>query len=447
MKADPSSPAPRASAGSFLSLFICMLLIAFDARAEGDGTLSVPTIASHKATFDMNGHLLPWISMRTAIEREMRFYATAPTENGYPVFVTTTFLDGEWKPVDGRNDTIPATQNGVGILSYLKFYTWTNRQNPKTLAIARSMGDYLIDQDSTPDAGSYPRFIRSTGRRGSFPQTSDSGAQSDRAYEIEPDKGAIAAYALLLLFDETKDHQYLDAAVHHGRVLAANQTEGDAHHSPWPFRIDIRDGTKRGPVSGNSVFALRLYDRLIDHGYGEFSAPRQSLWSWINRYQIPSASGDGRLFAQFFEDHENPANRNAWAPLNLARYLLERREKLDLHWREDSTTLIEFVRSNFTHREFGIRVCHEQDEDHDAWGGINSTYGAVLALYAKSIHSRQLADEARDALIFTSYSIDERGHPRDLAKHTTSGGWQEDAHTDVVHNFVDALTIFPEWKD
>jgi hypothetical protein len=25
------------------------------------------------------------------------------------------------------------------------------------------------------------------------------------------------------------------------------------------------------------------------------------------------------------------------------------------------------------------------------------------------------------------------------------GGWQEDAHTDVVHNYVDALSAFPQW--
>jgi hypothetical protein len=42
-------------------------------------------------------------------------------------------------------------------------------------------------------------------------------------------------------------------------------------------------------------------------------------------------------------------------------------------------------------------------------------------------------------LTFTAYSINENGQPRDLAKHDAPGGWQEDAHTDVIHNFVDAL--------
>jgi hypothetical protein len=107
--------------------------------------------------------------------------------------------------------------------------------------------------------------------------------------------------------------------------------------------------------------------------------------------------------------------------------------------------LIDFVRANFTHQECGVTVCHEQDEDRQAWGGVNSTYGAVLAMYAKAVDSQVLASEARQALNFTLYSIDEQGRPRDLPQSAQPGGWQEDAHTDVIHNYVDALSAFPHW--
>jgi hypothetical protein len=133
--------------------------------------------------------------------------------------------------------------------------------------------------------------------------------------------------------------------------------------------------------------------------------------------------------------------------LNLARYLLERRAALEPRWRTDAGTLIHFVRRTFTHLEFGVRVCHEQDEDREAWGGVNSTYGAVLALYAKAVGSALLASEARQALNFTLYSIDDAGRPRDLFKRALPGGWQEDAHTDVIHNYVDALHAFPAWAE
>ena len=399
-------------------------------------------IAGHTASFDAAGCLKPWTSWNDALDREMNFYQTCPLERGYPRFVLATFLDADWIPLPDRTDTIPATQNGMGILSYLKFYELRGRRDAASLRIARAMGDYLVRESLTPEGGVYPSFTRSTGKRDQFPLRPDCGAQSDRPYEIEPDKGGIAGYALLRLYESAADARYLQQALHNARVLAANQQEADAARSPWPFRVDYRDGAARGAVSGNMTYILRLYDALLALGHGEFATPRGRLWDWIKRYQIPSASRDGALFAQFFEDHDTPTNRTAWAPLNLARYLLERGEWLDSEWQVDCEALIEWVRRDFTHHEFGLRVCHEQDEDHQAWGGINSTYGAVLALYAKAT-GPALAVEARQALDFTLFSIDELGRPRDLSKNPSPGGWQEDAHTDVIHNYVDALRGIP----
>ena len=404
-------------------------------------------IAGHVAQFDAAGRLLPWIDWPTALERELSFYRQAPQDHGYPRFVTETFLEADWTPDPARHDTIPATQNGMGIISYLKLYARADAHAASELAIARAMGDYLLRESLTPEGGSYPRFTRSSGTRGQFPLAADSGSQSDQPYEIEPDKGGIAGYALLLLYRATHEAGYLEQALHNARVLAAHQARGDATHSPWPFRVDYRTGQGRGPVSGNMTYILRLYDGLLAQGHSEFRVPRLLLWRWIKGYQIPSAATQGLLFAQFFEDHAAPENRTAWAPLNLARYLLEERAALDPDWRADAGTLVEFVRRSFTHQEFGVTVCHEQDEDREAWGGVNSTYGAVLALYASAIDSQPLADEARRALNFTLYNIDEQGRPRDLFKHPAPGGWQEDAHTDVIHNFLDALQAFPAWAE
>ena len=377
----------------------------------------------------------------------MHFYQECPLDHGYPRFVQATFVDGDWNYHADRTDIIPATQNGMGIISYLKYHEFSGRQEPRLLATARLMGDYLVRVTATPNDGRYPAITRSTGKRNQFPLAADAGSQGDRPYEIEPDKIGIAGYALLELSKACGETAYFDQGLHHARVLAANQQEGDAHRSPWPFRADHRSGEARGPVSGNMTYILRLYDALMEFGYAEFAAVRESLWRWIKRCQIPSAAGDGALFAQFFEDHETPGNRTSWAPLNLARYLLEKREMLDADWRADADTLIAFVRRCFTHREMGLTVCHEQDEDREAWGGANSTYGAVLAAFARAADSAELADEARQALDFTLYAIDVQGRPRDLCRNAVPGGWQEDAHTDVIHNYVDALRCFPGWGD
>lgn len=434
------------SRGSRLLIVGLTLLCASGAPARAPAQEPV-MLAGHLARFDAQGHLLPWTSWRDALQREMRFYQGAPKDHGYPRFVTQTFLEADWSPDPGRHDTIPAMQDGMGIISYLQYYQWRGRREPQYLATARAMGDYLLHEALTPPNGAYPRFVRSTGTRGQFPEAANSGTQADHPFEIEPDKGGIAGYALLKLFQATGERDYLHQALHLARVLVVNQIAGDRSHSPWPFRVDYRTGVGRGAISGNMSYILRLLDGLQRQGYQEFAQPRRALWRWIKEYQIPSATADGALFAQFFEDHDNPGNRTAWAPLSLAHYLLDRRSALDPDWRRDVGTLMDFVRRNFIRREFGVTVCFEQDEDHDAWGGINSTYGAVLALYAKATGSAALAAEARQVLNFTLYAIDERGRPRDLVTHSSAGGWQEDAHTDVIHNFIDAMQAYPDWAD
>ena len=85
------------------------------------------------------------------------------------------------------------------------------------------MGDYLLNETLTPSSGKYPAFTRSTGRRGQFPLAADCGSQADRPYEIEPDKGGIAGYALARLFEATGEGKYLGQALQNARVLAANR--------------------------------------------------------------------------------------------------------------------------------------------------------------------------------------------------------------------------------
>jgi hypothetical protein len=199
-------------------------------------------------------------------------------------------------------------------------------------------------------------------------------------------------------------------------------------------------------------FPLRLFDQLIELDHPEFTQPRAQLWRWISEFQIPCILGSdekkgyGNLWTQFFEDYAVPTNRNAWSPLNLARYLIERKETLDPAWREHAHALIEFVNKTFTSVRFGVTVCGEQDTDHKPWGGVNSTYASVLALYSAATGSSEYKLLAHQALTFVLYAVNEDGHPLDTVGPSSDQAWQEDAHTDVVHNVVDALVAFPEWK-
>ena len=404
-------------------------------------------LCSHKAVYDESGKLLPWTSWKDALQREMNYYRKCPMEDGYPVFVTHTFLDGDFHQFRDWKTVIPATQDGMGIISYLKYYRFTGREDGHFLRYARYMGDYLVKECNTPDNGVYPHFTRSTGWAGAVPQPPDCGSQGDLPYEVEPDKGGIAGYALLLLYEETGDKSYLDQALQNARVLVKNMRKGDETHSPWPFRVDYRTGKSRGEVSGNMSFILRLFDKLIEMGYDEFSGARQELWSWIVNYQIPDVKKDGLLWVQFFEDHSEEDNRIAWSALNMARYLIEKKEVIDKDWKEHAGMLIEFVNDNFTTVRSGVRVCGEQDYDKDPWGGVLSTYGAVLAMYGKAAGQEKYKDMAYRALNYALYATFEDGSVSETAIHFQKGVWQEDCHTDKIHNFMDAIEAYPEWGE
>ena len=188
------------------------------------------------------------------------------------------------------------------------------------------------------------------------------------------------------------------------------------------------------------VFILRLLDVLSAMGYSEFAAPRAKLWDWIVTFQLPDLKKSGALWQQFFEDHDEADDRTAWAPLNLARYLLEKKASIDTAWQQHAHDLIEFVIRNFTGINHGVPVCGEQDHDKDPWGGILSTYGAVLALYTAATGSEEYKNLAIQALNFGTYALNVDGCPCERAGFAPCrGGWQEDAHTDKIHNFIDAI--------
>jgi len=421
-------------------LFLCLLCL-----LSLITTVPAQNIGNHPAVYDQHGILLPWTSWSDAIQRAVNWYLNCPVEQGYPRFVYTTFMDGDYRPMAKDSSFIPAMQNGMGIISYLKYYAHQGKKDPRVLQIARYMGDYLVKEANTPDEGKYPLFTRSTGWRAKFPQAPNCGSQADKPYEIEPDKGGIAGYALVLLYEETHDERYLKQALQNARVLVTNMVIGTATNSPWPFRVDYRTGESRGAVSGNMSYNLRLFDKLIQHGHPEFQGARDKLWAWIKDYQIPDLAKEGVLWVQFFEDHDELDNRTAWAPLNLARYLVEQKEALDPDWQGDARRLIDFTINRFTSIHDGVPVCGEQTYDVQPWCGILSTYGGVLAMYSKTTGSNEFKGLAYQALNYCLYAINDDGCPGQRATSPSRGGWQEDAHTDNLHNILDAMAAFPEW--
>ena len=113
--------APWAAAEKLLTGSVLLLALSGGAQIIGN----------HEAVYDPRGILQPWTSWRDALNREVNWYLKCPVENGYPRFVFMTFMDGNYKAIERKPSFIPATQNGMGIVSYLKWHDFTGRTDPR----------------------------------------------------------------------------------------------------------------------------------------------------------------------------------------------------------------------------------------------------------------------------------------------------------------------------
>lgn len=407
-------------------------------------------IGFHHAVYDQKGKLLPWTSWEDALKREMNWYYKAPIgKSGFPVYFYSTFIDSAYKPY--KTDIIPCTQLGMGILSYLKYWEYTGKKDSMALKYATRMAVFLSDFASTPNSGLYANFPRSTGNHEEIPLTKSS--QGDAKYGdqvIEPDKGGIAGYAFLQLYKKTGNQVCGEKALAIARVLAENLRSGDKSHAPWPFRVDAVTGKHWGERNGNMVYILRLWDGLAEIGSTEFVAPRAKLWHWIKEVQLKAPERKSAShWIQFFEDMTEEDNRNSWAPLEMARYLIEQKEKLDPDWKNMAEKCIGFAMDHFSIKmPGGVTLMGEQDSDLRPWGGACSKLGGVAALFYAAGGRERYREIALRNLNWVTYFIDSDGGPAAMCdmKEWRKGSWQEDCHTDVVHNFIDAMQAVPEFR-
>jgi hypothetical protein len=199
------------------------------------------------------------------------------------------------------------------------------------------------------------------------------------------------------------------------------------------------------------VYILRLFDALLDKGYNRFQHSREALWIWICDYQIPAPDNrDSSLWVQFFEDMSPDDNRNSWAPLNMARYLIEKKENLDKNWKILAEKCIQFALKHFAiQKTGGVTLMGEQDTDKRPWGGACSTLGGVAAMFYAASGGEVYKEIAYRNLNWVTYFIDADGGPAALcgAEGWKKGIWQEDCHTDKIHNYMDALSAYPEWGE
>ena len=433
----------RLRALAILALALWILASPQDVGGQSCGGGIVNT--NHPAQCDASGKLIPWVidasgPFHYIMSIEAQWWLRAPSVNGWPTYLTAAELNRSYSQYGGA---VPGSTVSMAINAYLKYYAYTGSVG--YLDMLRTMGDYILQQDLTPQTYAYARFPWAVGSTGDI--TPDgSGQNANSPGNIMPDKGAMIGIALLHLWEATGNIAYRDEAVQIANVLADTAVPGSATQSRWPLRVYGNSGAfVDGRVSGNQVFALRLFDELIRLGLvgnGKYQTTRDNVWNWLKNVAIADSSGD--KWMHFFEDHSGTEyNPTQFDALEMARYLLERKDALDPDWFSMAGSLINLVKTRWVVHSGDYTAIGEQQRDMTPYNSHTARYASILAKYYEAGGPAAYKDEAYSSFAYSTYSVDVNG----FADTSFNSGiaWSTDSFGDWLQHFMDGLGAIPDW--
>ena len=275
---------------------------------------------------------------------------------------------------------------------------------------------------------------------------------------LEPDKVGELGYAYLQFYEVTLDKKYLGAALHCADALARNVRVGDASHSPWPFRVDAKTGTKiREQYTANTIGPIRLFDELLRLRLGNTKAYRQArtlAWNWLRAYPVQN-----HVWTQYFEDvltyPDYRTNVNQYSPLETARYLLQHPE-LDPAARTRAKEMLDWVTKTFAvdsvtmgglhekGHQWGAEVLSEQVNDMDKMSSHTARYASVRALWYEVTGDLDSKERAFRSFNWATYSARDNGLVKTSLDEAT-GYWFSDGYGDYMRHFQRGMASVPEW--
>ena len=292
------------------------------AAAAGASTLNC-----HDVVLDDEGGLLSWIepqssSMAVATAAATNFLASnvppSPLDGsgGRPAYFFYPQLTGPH--CAGQSGVLhptshmaqPAGLFGMLVDALSLYHAFSG--NRTVLDLIPPLLDYMLQNGSTPNLThwKYPGVPYASSTAGDL---YFSGAADMDVYGslgcgdgygiIEPDKIGEFGLHLLTAYKLFGTTEYRLAVIHYADVLARNVRDTStlgAHESPWPFRVNAQNGVVREPYTSAVVMPLRLFDELIQLGWGNiaaYSTVREAVVEWLLRGPLETS-----WWCAYFED-------------------------------------------------------------------------------------------------------------------------------------------------
>lgn len=398
-------------------------------------------INGREIRLDETEGLLAWTDVDHLIWLAMSFIRRCPVDRrtGLPWYLAySCFWTDPLRPTDWPDN--PAGKFAMAVGTLIRYYaysgqTWFHES-------VRTMLNRLIAYH-TPERFAWPGVPYATAEPGFGVYF---GARADGAFVIEPDKVAQAALGYMDFFKLTGEEAYLRHAEHCARVLARQCQAGDEGRSPWPFRVDARDGTTVEAYGSHMIPMVQLFEGLLQLGIEEtepLAEARDKAWHWLISYPMVNGRWKG-----YFEDirvDEDNANREQYAPMETARYLLNHPDR-DPAWREHVRDLIGWVQSNLGSEPFFQAVpIHEQSFCFHAMGSHTARFASICALFAEKAGEPGYADLAQRCFAWASYMATDEGlvHVGIDRPDYDNQCWFTDGYFDYVPHFIDGMAAIP----
>jgi hypothetical protein len=424
-------------------------------------TSSPAAILGRPVRIDESRRLLSWSRASSPYAHISRL-AWSALESRFPVQdngLETWLAWSRFDPDDFQGVSWPHNPAGLYAMladSAVLWYAFSGDLG--AVELVRKALDHQLEHGSTPadwDWGAVPYASSGAGDvdyGGADDAWCDFCGRGDGLGVIEPDKVGELGHAYTQLYELTGEGRYLRAAVACADALARHVRDGDATHSPWPFRVYARTNVAREEYSSNVVGGLMLFDSLLRHSWGDVAAyarARTTALSWLLRVPFQEDAWSG-----YFEDIEiqpnHTANPNQYSALRTAQWLIAHPDD-DPKWRDHAAHLIAWAVRTFggdtaTERgtQWGATVMSEQRADMAKMGSHTARLGATDALWYEATGDTRARERAARSLNWATYMCDDRGVVA-VGEQKNEGFWFSDGYGDYVRHFLTAMGAVPEW--
>lgn len=436
---------------------------AFSVSAQPAGNFVNSELPWHDVVLDSQNKLLAWYHPEKNLGYDrvlnlgwnfLEHRIPNDTKSGLKIYLVNAVFDA--KTLQGVNwQGNPASTFGQFVDSLIAWYPYSGDE--EAVAMVRSMLDHQLAHGTTPADWDWPEVPFATNDKND-PDYGKNIRGMPRGFYggIETDKLGELGIGYCLFYELTHERKYLDAAIHCANALASHVRAGDETHTPWPFRVNARDGKViNGEEYGGMIVApVRLFRELIRLKQGpveKYAQARQTAWNWILQYPMRNNRWSG-----YFEDVvKDTENVNQACPTMTAQYLLTSPDPdaEDSHWTGDVGHLIDWVRQKLGRGPyFGAWAIDEQGRPPDYCGCCSraglasdtSRWAAINALYYEKTGDAQAREDAFRSLNYATYFCDSEGKIACCGLDYADSYWFDDGYADYLRHFLWAMGAMPE---